>query len=229
VSLHALTRLWALMMLAAVVHAQDATGHQPLFTPCAQALATREFAPLRGVIPEELRESAGCLRLDNAEFLLFSQPDGPGKPFRYCDLHAAVHECKEEPNWFYDFRNLRQFTGSGGKRYMLWFTWQMKRGVYDDGYGIFSLVPKAVEPRGFDIYSLTGGSLFKGEGDGADPCYEIGRDEVSEITGYELLGEGTADVELRFTKKIIECATKKESLRMERFRPKDGKFELVRD
>ena len=114
----------------------------------------------------------------------------------------------------------------GGKG---WYDWQMKRGVFGDGYGIFSLVPKSIDPRGFDIYGLAGGVIFHGEDPAtADPCRDVG-DEATEITGYELLGEGTGDVELRFTQRRIDCKTREESQRVLRFRPRNGKFERVAD
>ena len=216
----------ALALLSASVHAHDAPPS--LFIPCAQALATREFAPLRGVITDELRETAGCLRLDDRSFLLFSQPGGPGTPFHHCDLRATPPACTSEPLFSYAFEKKREFTGANGKRYMLWFNWQMKRGVYSDGYGIFSLVPKTVDPRGFAIYGLTGSELYRGEGDAPDPCRDLG-DHVNEITGYELLDEGTPAVELRFMSRAVDCNSRKETVEVERFRPVHGKFQRMTD
>jgi hypothetical protein len=54
-------------------------------------------------------------------------------------------------------------------------------------------------------------------------------DHVNEITGYELGGEGTADLELRFTSKSIDCSTRAETIRVQRFRPRNGRFEQLPD
>lgn len=223
-----LTRMSAIVLVAAVARPQDSPRQSPMFTPCAQALSTREFAPLRSAIPDNLRDDAGCLRLDNNRFLLFSQPAGPGNPFRHCDLRAPPPACTQDGSFFYAFETLREFTGANGKRYMLWFNSQMKHGVYVDGYGIFSLVPRSIDPRGFAVYPLAGSTVFRGEGDAPDPCRDLG-DHVSEVTGYELLGEGTAHIELRFTSKVTDCMTHAESIEVKSFRPRNGRFEPLTD
>lgn len=223
----ALTGMLAAVLLGGDAAAQESPASKSLFTPCAVALPTAAFAPLRAVIPEHLAGSSGCLRLTNQEFLLFNQPDGPGNPFHYCDLRTAPPACKEEPHWFYTFEINEQFTGAHGQRFMLWYTWQMKRGVMTDGYGIVSLVPKSQAARGFEIYALSGGYIFKGEDPStADPCRDLSED-ATEITGYELRGDGSEDVELRFNKRTIDCQTRQESLSALRYRPKTGRFELV--
>jgi hypothetical protein len=219
--------LAAVATFAAAARADEGPAQKSLFTPCAEALPTPEFAPLRAVIPGAFAESAGCLRLTNREFLLFAQPFGPGQPFHYCDLRTSAPGCKAEPHWFYAFETKQQFTGANGKRYMLWHTWQMKRGIYSDGYGIFSLVPRSIDPRGFAVYTLPGGMIFQGEDPAnSDPCRDLG-DEATEITGYELRGEGTEEVELRFTQRRIDCKTRQETLGLLRYQPKNGKFERL--
>jgi hypothetical protein len=219
--------LATLLVISAYAQAGESPAQKSLFTPCVDALRLAEFAPLRAVIPEGFIQTAGCLRLTPREFLLFAQPTGPGNPFHYCDLRGRSPVCEAEPNGFYAFDIKQEFTGARGKRFMLWHTWQMKRGVYRDGYGIFSLVPKSMDPRGFDIYALPGGVIFLGEDPStADPCRDVG-DEATEIMGYELLGEGTAEVELRFTKRRIDCKTRQETSGVLRYRPKNGKFEQV--
>lgn len=225
-----LTRMLASMMISmAAASADDAVAQKPLFTPCEQALSTPEFARLRPVIPAEFAESGGCLRLTNHEFVLFRDPEGPGRPFYYCDLREAAPSCKPEAFGPYAFEIKQQFSGANGKRYLLWYNWQLRRGVFGDGYGIFSLVPKSIQPRGFDIYGLAGGQMFQGENPAtADPCRDVG-DEATEITGYELLGEGTADVELRFTQRRIDCKTREQSQHVLRYRPSNGKFQSVAD
>jgi hypothetical protein len=110
---------------------------------------------------------------------------------------------------------------------MLWKTSRYRQGVYHHGYGIASLVPRSAESRGFDVYPLAAGAVFRGEDPAtSDPCQGMGV-EANEITGYELRGEATAEVELRFTERVVNCKSREETLRVKRFRPRAGMFEPV--
>lgn len=226
-TMRALTGVLALTLMAAAVHAQAAADAKPLFEPCADVLTTAEVESLGGELSREGRESASCLRLTNNEFVVFNGGGTTRRLFQYCDARR-VPACEWEPFSPYAFDVVREFTGANGEQFLLWKTHQYHRGVHDHGYGIVSLVPKSADhPRGFAIYALVGGTLFKGEDSPlSDPCQDLG-DEVNDITGYELSGEGTSDVELRFTERVVDCKTRKEKLWVNRFRPQGGKFELV--
>lgn len=216
-----------MLLMASAASAQDSARPASLFTPCAEALQSPRFSSLRAMIPEGFADDAGCLRLNDREFVLLRDPSGPGNPFHYCDLRTSTPTCRPEPFAPYSFEVKAQFTSARGKQYLLWHSGGWTRGVYRDGFGIFSLVPKSIDPRGFAIYVLTGSEIFQGEDPStADPCRDVG-EEATEVTGYELSGEGTADLELRFKTRTIACKTKSESLELLRFRPKSGKFERV--
>jgi hypothetical protein len=222
-----LTGMLVALTLAATARAEGVAQSKSLFINCEYALQTREYAPLRAVIPEKLRESSGCLRLTNQEFVLFAQPGFREGPFFYCDLRSPSPTCEQVGFAPYSFDDKQEFTGAKGKKYMLWFTSRISQGYYSDGYGIFSLVPRSMQPRGFDIYALAGGRFFHGEDpSSSDPCRDSSS-EVNEITGYQLFGEGTQNVELVFTEKVINCVSKEQTLRERRYRPKNGKFELL--
>jgi hypothetical protein len=222
-----LTGTLAVMLMAVAAQPQPADVSKSLFKPCGDVLTKAELASLGGEFADEVRESAGCLRLTNKEFVVFRGSNLIlERPFQYCGVNR-VPACEPEPFLPYSFDVEREFVGANGKRFMLWKTYRYRQGVYNHGYGIASLVPKSVETRGFDVYALAGGVIFRGEDpSSSDPCQEQG-DEATEITSYELLGEGTADVELRFTERIVNCKTKEEALRSKRYRPRNGKFELV--
>jgi hypothetical protein len=222
-----LTGMLAVMLMAVAAHAEPATVSKSLFKPCTDVLTRAELASMSGELAEQVRGAAGCLRLTNKEFVVFRGDNLIlERPFQYCAVQR-VPECEPEPFRPYSFDVQREFTGANGKRFMLWKTYRYARGVYSHGYGIASLVPKSVESRGFDVYALTSGAIFRGEDPStADPCQDLG-DEATEITGYELLGESTAEVELRFTERVVNCKTQEETPRLKRYRPRNGKFELL--
>lgn len=214
------------MLMIAAANPQNAADSKSLFKPCADVLSKAELASQSDEFAEESRKAAGCLRLTNKEFVVFRAGTILETPFRYCGLRR-VPACEPEPFRPYSFDVEREFTGANGKRFMLWKTFRYRQGVYSHTYGIASLVPKSVELRGFAVYTLAGGVIFRGEDPTtSDPCQELG-DEATEITGYELLGEGTADVELRFTERVVNCKTREETARLNRYRPQNGKFEFV--
>jgi hypothetical protein len=225
-NMRTLTGMLALMLMAAGAIAQEARGSETLFKPCAEILSVEELATLHEVLPEDARSSSSCLRLANPEFLVFTGSGILTTRFHYCAARR-VPACETEPFSPYAFDVVRDFACANGERCLLWKTHRYRRGVYQHGYGIASRVPTSVESRGFDVYPLAGGSIFRGEDPPtANPCQDLG-DKVNEIIGYELKGEGTDAVELSFTERFIDCGTKEEVLRQRRYRQRNGVFELA--
>lgn len=225
-SMRALTGMLALTLMSSTIPAKDATTSKSLFEPCSDVVTQAEIRSLRDDPITKNLESAGCLRLTNKEFVVFTGDAILESPFRYCAA-GRTPACEAEPFRPYAFIVVQEFTGANRKRFMLWRTYRYRLGVYSHAFGIVSLVPRSIEPRGFGVYTLVSGRIFHGEQSStSDPCQDLG-DEVNEIMGYELAGEGTADVELRFNERIVNCKTREETVSVRRYRPRNGVFELV--
>lgn len=204
------------------------------FPYCEAAFESAEFALLRDRLPAApLQQPERCMRLSNREFVVTANSKGPynGRPAKlfYCDLGAPEGSCVEdEPSHYYpDLTLVRQFSGPHGKQYVLWSTLLFRHGDLSSGYFIFNLAPKTSSPRGYVFYFLGIGTRIAG---GSELTEDVCEDSQStspniEVTGVDVLGEGTESVTLAFEQASLSCRTKSRSHEVVNFVLKDGKFQ----
>lgn len=207
---------------------------QDYFVSCDDALQTAPFSALRKQIETEssIQQLDQCMRLSNKEFLVTGNPRGPfnGDPsnFFYCNAEMAPPTCVADKSYAYypSLGIIRQFSGRNNKQYVLWSTYLLRHGVETSGYGIFSLVPKTQDPRGYEIYTLPVGTYcsYSEERDCACDNLPSATKESIRVTDPQILNEGQSSVSIVFKTITTDCSNFRNASRTVALVLKDGRF-----
>lgn len=206
---------------------------QNYFVSCDDALQTTPFLALRKQLETEssIQQLDQCMRLSNKEFLVTGNPSGPfnGDPsnFFYCNVENAP-SCVADKSYAYypSLGIIRQFSGRNNKQYVLWSTYLLQQGVETSGYGIFSLVPKTQNPRGYEIYTLPIGTYCSYSEEIDCTCANLspGTKESIRVTDPQIQNEGQSSVSIVFKTITTDCANLKNTSSTATLVLKDGKF-----
>jgi hypothetical protein len=207
----------------------EANASPALFSSCDADLWPREFEALKASPAiARLEEISQCMRLTNSQYLITANPAGPyngqASNLYFCDLAAQTPACTENRDGAYypNLEIVRQFTGSNGKRYLLWESSMLRHGLMSSNYHIFSLVPRSTARRGYEFYSLDVGNSASGE-DGKCRS-DLNLDEAVLIQSVDVLNEGTERVLIRFGAATTNCATGEMGHREVKFSLVNGRF-----
>ena len=185
-----------------------------LFIDCRSIAAENGYRALSEyLVAKRIDVANHCLRLNNYEFVYVT-----ARNFYYCNFKASgTVPCVEDDNgrWYPDPQIVARFTGPNGKRFVLFKTSRLSRGVHGSGYQIFFLIPKRANVPGYKISVFEDAGDYNGlYSDAGNMCSNLESDAhaISE-TQHEILNEGSKDLAIHFAQKVTSCKTGADSTR----------------
>ena len=196
--------------------------------PLCQSVSNTLAPDFVAQIPNNVMAQGICQPLNRHQLLYADDQD-----LQMCQRDAsgevqcaqAIDDARTHPG----LRVMRHISGAKGKRHVLMQTMVMRGGVMGYGYHVFNLVSKQRDPDGFILYDLAG----------ADTVYEacqssangppgwVDRDVEAGAPDVQVLGEGTDNLTLAFTRRTRYCAQRKWTTTKIRYVLKQGKFVLA--
>jgi len=198
---------------------------EELFSECKSVLNQPDYKKLQEYLSSTKANYNFCQRLNNHEFLFTDD-----RNFYYCHLsNGQSLTCEEHQKsyWFPSPTVAKRFSGANGKKFVLFRTSRLSRGVYSEGYQVFYFVPKAINESGYVILALSGAGVTNGAfSDGGQICSNMSSSEASAPVGngFEILNEHKNNVSIRFSTDVTSCATSKKLKQTLEFTWQNGAF-----
>jgi hypothetical protein len=200
---------------------------EELFQQCPDVLKFDDYKLLQKYLAQNYIAHELCQRLNNREFLYSDD-----RNFYYChESQEADFSCveHEDHTWFPSPSVAKRFLGENGKKFVLFKTSRLSRGIYSEGYQVFFFTQKSVNPRGYIILSLPEAGAANGLfSDSGKLCSNMQSDSkaVAPIgSGVEIINEGKHNVAIRFNQAITSCDSGQKIEQILEFTWKNGSFE----
>lgn len=192
---------------------------EELFSKCDDVLKQPDYSPLRKYLSDADKKSYLCQRLNNQEFLYTDF-----WTIYYCKSQKGVLSCSdhEEGVRFMYEDVVTRFSENNGKKFVLLRTDELHFGIASSGYHVFFLVPKSINPRGYEIFWLKGAGEYTGDAaidksvskdermsKACDGIYDKSMDDtteaIMETRKPEIINQGSSNPIIRFTQERTLC------------------------
>ncbi|MFI3135547.1 MAG: hypothetical protein QX197_02095 [Methylococcaceae bacterium] len=199
-----------LILCLVLLLASQTAVSETLFDNCSDFVGDKNYQTLTQYLSNKNESPIYCQRLNNYEFIYTTDSN-----FYYCNFKVKGAEtCSEEEQgrWYPYLGVATRFTGENGKRYVLFKTSRLHRGVSSSSFQVFFFSPKNENPRGYKIISFNDAGEYNGLGsDAGEICSNLNEDESAQELvgkGYEIMRDKKNNVGIRFRQKVTSCKTK---------------------
>lgn len=199
-----------LILCLVILLVSQTASSEDLFGNCSDFVGDKSYQKLTQYLSSKDKASVYCQRLNSYEFIYTTDSN-----FYYCNFKVNSSEtCSEDQqgNWYPNLEIATRFSGSNGKRYILFKTSRLSHGVSNSAFQVFFFSPKNENPRGYKIISLNDAGEYNGlYSDAGELCSNLNHDDrARELVGkgYEIISDDKNNIGIRFRQKVTSCKSK---------------------
>jgi hypothetical protein len=206
-----------------------ATAHSAsLFMDCEDIAGISSYRSLQKYISTKDEGNELCQRIDENEFLYTTHDNiyyckaPQGAPLK-CELNDKGHFLPE-------LTVVRKFGGDNGRQFVLFRSRNIVQDIYAEVYFVFYLVPKNINPRGYEFFTLPSAGAAD-HNDGSAKC--LNNNDADVITTskspLEILNENQSNVTIRFNQFRTSCKNKEKSRQTLEFTWQNGNYKQTKN
>lgn len=199
-----------------------------VFMDCEDIPSINSYKPLQKYISTKDEGNELCQQIEENEYLYTTHDN-----IYYCKSalgKALKCEENEKGQALPELSVIKRFSADKGQQFVLFRTRNISQEVFNDVYFIFFLVPKKVNPRGYQLFTLpSAGAGDRNEGSGR--CVNAKDADVitTQKLPVEILNESQSNVAIRFNQFRTNCSNNGISKQTLEFTWQNGNFKQTKN